>query len=50
MEKGQKFSEWVEEKMDSKNITTARVFLITGSILGFICGTCLGIIIGLSIN
>jgi len=35
---GMDFEEWVVIRMDKQNITTARVFLITGAILGLLFG------------
>jgi len=38
-EKGQKIKDWLESgKLDERNITTARVFLVVGVILGFLIG------------
>ena len=38
--KGQKISEWLENPpMDEEDITTARVYLILGALLGFLAGS-----------
>ena len=39
--KGMRFKEWVKVPMDKQNVTTARVFLILGYILGTLSGLCL---------
>ena len=45
--KGQKFSEWIEIPLNERDNTTARVYLITGSILGLLLGLMLGAIISI---
>ena len=45
-DKGQKYSEWLENgKFSEQEVTTARVFLITGTILGIALGILLFILI-----
>lgn len=47
--KGTPFREWLISPMDEVNITTARVFLIAGTILGFPLGVLITCLIALLI-